>query len=75
MVVKTFQMKNLLKTKYKANLVRNIIHQNSHSNTDSRLFGGSNLDTTGGTEDTLDVTVDGELTGSDGTNLLRPLAY
>lgn len=53
---------------YKANLVRNIIHQNSHNNIDSRLFGGSNLDTTGGTEKTLDVTVDGELTGSDGTN-------
>lgn len=28
----------------------------------------ANLDTAGGTEDTLDVTVDGELTGSDGTN-------
>jgi hypothetical protein len=28
----------------------------------------ANLDTAGGTEDTLDVTIDGELTGSDGTN-------
>ena len=53
---------------YKANLVGNIIHQNTHT-IDSRLFGGGNLDTASGTEHTLDVTVDGELTGSDGTNL------